>query len=273
MRVCHLRRGSHQQLRPDGSNLLAAAAEATAEVERAGGSFKCLQALRSGSAAAAAAAAAAEAAARQQLHQLRQQQVAAHELVLTATDDSEVFAPAASGAVGGAVDAAVDVAGGGAGGAAAGKEGDEAGCGALAGRGALAHAGGSCASLASGLRTPHCSLYSECDGDGADEEEATHGGGVSDGGMAAAAAKAAAAALATQLSLAATRADSIASNSSSLGGVDGSSSSQPCSPEASVLLAFDAPPRQGSDTAGGKAGKLVVARPAAQQAADVVASR
>lgn len=54
------------KVRP-GMCLLAAAREASAEVEAAGGSFKCLQLEQSGSKAEAAAAAAAEAAARQQL--------------------------------------------------------------------------------------------------------------------------------------------------------------------------------------------------------------
>lgn len=73
--------------------ILDAAREASAEVEAAGGSFKCLQLQRAGNAVDAAAAAAAEAAARQQLSKQRQQQqdgkVVCHELDDVSSSDVE----------------------------------------------------------------------------------------------------------------------------------------------------------------------------------------
>jgi hypothetical protein len=68
------------QVQP-GTSVIDAALQASAEVEAAGGSFKCLQLKRAGQAVAAAAAAAAEAAARQERkHQQQQEKVVCHQL-------------------------------------------------------------------------------------------------------------------------------------------------------------------------------------------------
>lgn len=89
-RVCVCVRILLSQVQPGGC-ILEAAREASAEVEAAGGSFKCLQLQRAGNATDAAAAAAAEAAARQQLIKQRQQQkVVCHELDDVSSVSSDV---------------------------------------------------------------------------------------------------------------------------------------------------------------------------------------
>jgi hypothetical protein len=82
------------QVQP-GISVIDAACEASAEVEAAGGSFKCLQLKRAGHAAEAAAAAAAEAAARQERkHQQQQENVVCHQLddVSSECEDGDLMA-------------------------------------------------------------------------------------------------------------------------------------------------------------------------------------